>query len=95
MELNEKERRAVSMGPIVRMRVYEKKTRRPVFMGFFQPPHMVDATYFDKEEMLDPTRSDLPVMMKLVALGYFSPPEVGYDADYMHYTWRAVTPPPR
>ena len=79
------------MGPIIQMRVAEKRTRRPVFVGWFQPPHWIDTTYFDKEALLDPSQSDFPLMMKMVAEGYYAPPEVDISAgDYIQYTWRRI-----
>lgn len=80
-------KRVLSMGPRICMRVREKRTRRPVFLGWFQPPHWIDTTYFDKAEMLDPSRSDLPLMMKAVAIGLYASPRVDDWADYIQYTW--------
>ena len=84
--------RLASMGSRIRMQVHEKRTRRPVFQGWLQPPHWVDATYIDKQALLDPSQSDFPLMQKAVALGMFHPPEIREESYGISYTWLRVAP---
>lgn len=67
-----------------------KTTKKDVWQGFFRPPVTIDVTYQDTESLKDPTRSDMPAMKKLEALGLVVSRgcDFAYHADGDGTEWR-------
>ncbi len=68
--LSESERKIISTGDRLHIFMPEKKTKKMVRTGLFDPPIYIDTTYIDYALLEDPVHSDMPTMKRLVALGF-------------------------
>lgn len=87
-----------ALGPIVRMRVPLMHSKRRVptspFPCIIGGETLIDSWGVDKEALMDSSQSDMPLMIMAVRAGFFSPPEIDFEADHELYTWRRLRPIP-
>jgi hypothetical protein len=87
--LSEAERKLLSMGDRLHIFMPDKKTKKMVRTGFFDPPIYIDTTYVDYEALNDPLQSDMPIMKHLEAMGLiaYKGSDLSYHGEHSGQEW--------